>query len=167
MTDCIFLRHCIPLTRQQYVNKNATEIPVQRYRDVVIRNFVAKFAARLHKPNHDSGAFTKTSLLTRAWRHRSRPSWLSNMPAPICELAYMAGPHVHVALICCRVCHQWRSHPPYSTFAFKIHIFRYKKSTQYTSPKINWHGTGTPTKNGRHFTGIRNQYSLIKCCIFI
>ena len=30
----------------------------------------------------------KTSLLTRAWRHRSRPSWLSNMAAPICELAY-------------------------------------------------------------------------------
>ena len=33
----------------------------------------------------------KTSLLTRAWRHRSRPSWLSNMAAPICELAY--SPH--------------------------------------------------------------------------
>ena len=36
----------------------------------------------------------KTSLLTRAWRHRSRPSWLSNMAAPICELAY-SKPNYH------------------------------------------------------------------------
>ena len=41
---------------------------------VVISSYVVKFTARLHKPNDGSGAFTKTSLLTRAWRQRSRPS---------------------------------------------------------------------------------------------
>ena len=37
----------------------------------------------------------KTSLLTRGWRHRSRPSGLSNMAAPICELAYIRSSMLH------------------------------------------------------------------------
>ena len=54
----------------------------------VISSYVAEFAAHLHKPKTAAEPSRKSSLLTRAWRHRSRPSWLSNMAAPICELAY-------------------------------------------------------------------------------
>ena len=37
----------------------------------------------------------KTSLLTRGWCHRSRSSGLSNMAAPICELAYIRSSMLH------------------------------------------------------------------------
>ena len=86
----------------------------------VISSYVPEFAARLHKPNDASGAFTKTSLLTRAWRHRSRPSWLSNMAAPICELAYY---HEFFSVLLFGLYHSsWRLHLINFHFSFIVHF---------------------------------------------
>ena len=55
----------------------------------VMSSYVAESAACLHKPlMTEAEPSRKASFLTRVWRYRSRPSWLSNMAVPICELAY-------------------------------------------------------------------------------
>ena len=87
----IFLRHGIPLPGQQYVNNNVTDTPkvICRYNSkYLFSSYVAEFAGAYRSQMTAADPSRKTSLLTRAWRHRSRPSWLSNMAAPICELAY-------------------------------------------------------------------------------